>query len=573
MSVLLGGTAVMALSAAQPAGAISINDQVAAQAGGIANYYDSTNQYPNVVSLFSIDPNNFGSFCTGTLINSRTILTAAHCFYNKQTNAWEGGPTATNPNLLIPSISFAPIASPADPNFRGVTSIYVNRNYQQGVNSANDIAVITLSAPVTSITPVTLMNANTPLPAAGTTLVSVGYGKNGTGSNCCNDIDNKRRAMNTELGGYFSMNPNTNQQFVYAQFRNPLTPNNPNQFNLTVPTARLEGGTASGDSGGPVFISTPTGLVEIGELSGFFSPPAREGLYGDVSDWTPLNLFLGWLAQNNPLRQVTANAGNFNWSNQAAWIDSVPGVVSAVPNNTSGNVADYQFDIARYYRVTLSNPGTITVDMNPTIDTLTVAGTQSQLVWPAGFTLSTVLSTTLSAGTLAIGGGTLSSPEVLISGGLLSGNGTIIAGGGNTGLCATGVCNTGGTVLPVGTLAIQGNYTQTGGVLAYQLSPASASGKLAIAGTATLGGTLNATVAPGLYGSSTHYAGVLTANTVNGQFAQVIPSSSVFLELMTTYTPTSVDLTLNRTPFGAVPGLSGNQRAVGNALETSTRQA
>ena len=38
-AILLSGTAAIALSIAQPASAISINDQVAAAAGGIANYY------------------------------------------------------------------------------------------------------------------------------------------------------------------------------------------------------------------------------------------------------------------------------------------------------------------------------------------------------------------------------------------------------------------------------------------------------------------------------------------------------------------------------------------------------
>jgi hypothetical protein len=63
-AILLGGTAAMALSITQPASAISINDQVAATAGGIANYYDAGNQFPNVVSLV----NAAGSFCTGSLI-------------------------------------------------------------------------------------------------------------------------------------------------------------------------------------------------------------------------------------------------------------------------------------------------------------------------------------------------------------------------------------------------------------------------------------------------------------------------------------------------------------------------
>ena len=56
---------------------------------------------------------------------------------------------------------------------------------------------------------------------------------------------------------------------------------------------------------------------------------------------------------------------------------------------------------------------------------------------------------------------------------------------------------------------------------------------------------------------------------MSGRFASVPSAVSTFLGLVTDYTATSVDLTLNRIPFGAVPGLSGNQRAVGNALEAS----
>src|SRR5262249_34099524 len=52
-AILLSGTAAIALSIAQPANAIVVNDQVAAAVGGIANYFDASNQFPNVVSLFS----------------------------------------------------------------------------------------------------------------------------------------------------------------------------------------------------------------------------------------------------------------------------------------------------------------------------------------------------------------------------------------------------------------------------------------------------------------------------------------------------------------------------------------
>ena len=397
----------------------------------------------------------------------------------------------------------------------------------------------------------------------------VGYGAYGTGTNpprvwfpnklgeelpepvVNGPFDDRRRVGMSSLVLY-GVPPylagQTQSMFV-AQFRNPSQ----------VPTPPLEAGVASGDSGGPLFAMINGQLTQIGVTRGVdgadfteycsldISNPdltpvpcttpqqgpvvgtvVRFG-YGESSDWTPIDVFMQWIAQNNPLREVTAAAGDFKWSTPAAWMDSVPGVAGAVPNNTinTANYIDADGDIvARYYNVILSNRGTITLDMDPQIDNLSIMGPQSQLVI-GGHTLQVLLDTRLSEGRL--------------------------------------------TMLPGGTLAT-GTYTQTGGRLQFELAPGGASGRVAVASTATLGGTLGVAVRPGLYGLSTPYT-LLTAGEISGQFAQFISSPSAFLSLSgpPSYTSTSVDVTLTRTPFGAVAGLSANQRAVGNALEGAYR--
>ena len=114
---------------------------------------------------------------------------------------------------------------------------------------------------------------------------------------------------------------------------------------------------------------------------------------------------------------------------------------------------------------------------------------------------------------------------------------------------------------------VDGSFTQSAtGTLALRVDNTGLSDTLTVT-TANLGGTLRAVVQPGLYGPSTFYSGVVVSNDdITTTFAQTT-ALSAFLTATATYNPNSVDLTLNRVPFGSVPGETQNQRNVGNYLE------
>lgn len=81
------------------------------------------------------------------------------------------------------------------------------------------------------------------------------------------------------------------------------------------------------------------------------------------------------------------------------------------------------------------------------------------------------------------------------------------------------------------------------------------------------GGTLRIVPQAGLFGATTTYTGIVVANTPMAGTFNTIASTSPFLSASAVYNAGSIDVTLTRVAFNAVPNLNGNQKAVGAALQ------
>ena len=198
------------------------------------------------------------------------------------------------------------------------------------------------------------------------------------------------------------------------------------------------------------------------------------------------------------------------------------GSTNFIPSNTNGTIGTPFVGAARFFDINLSNAGTVTLSSAKTIDRLRVSGATSGLTINAGGSLTSIMTSTISAGNLTVNG-TYNTRGLNITGGKVQGTGSIAI---NSTLFPTvnNINNSGGTVAPgnsIGTMTFVGNYVQgAGGLLEIELSN-TASDVLAITGNALLNGTVQFKV----FGTSPtlgqSYTFLTTTGTVSGRFSSV----------------------------------------------------
>lgn len=229
-------------------------------------YLELATHYPSVGKFDVTDGTNdwVGS---GTLVASQWVLTAAH-----MTDGM------TSMEFAINGKTYTADCWKNYPKWTG------------DLGPGYDIALVHLRTAVTGVTPAVRYKKSKIDGLVGT---AVGFGTTGTGSTGATDFDEKERATQNVIEKQSL--PICNKSRVFMEdFDDPTNPLASQLGGFTA--LPLEGIINYGDSGGGVFVETPTGPQLVGVNSFVFNEDGEpDGMYGNISGHTRVSAYNKWI--------------------------------------------------------------------------------------------------------------------------------------------------------------------------------------------------------------------------------------------------------------------------------------
>lgn len=223
------------------------------------------NRYPWMAALLRRDENNAseGQFCGGSLIASRWILTAAHCFQNEQGNT---DLRAADVSVLIGRQNLSKNGG----EIINVSRIIEHPSYR--ANGYPDLALVELAAQ-SNAQAIQIPSRNNPVPNVGETATVTGWGQISENGPATNEL----RQSVMPVVAHNQCNRAYNGEIVEDAM-------------VCAGTADGSQDSCYGDSGGPLFVArgesyVQAGVVSFGEACGL---PGVPGVYARVSsyyDW------------------------------------------------------------------------------------------------------------------------------------------------------------------------------------------------------------------------------------------------------------------------------------------------